>query len=818
MPRFIQSNQKSLQFMDSLQHGLIMLAALYVIALTLPATVQAQEALADAAHYSIPPGSLEQSINRFASQAGIAISMDADKIKNLTASRLEGNYSVETGLAALLKNSGFTFERNRSGYVLVQKNVTLKPSDTATQILPEIMITSTGENFEKPYAVTQTSTATKTDTPIMQTPASVQVIPEVVIKDQQAFRLQDVVKNVSGVQPWHGYGGEIQSFIVRGFLQSSLNYRNGIRIPATKFDLANVERVEVLKGASAMLYGFSDPGGMISTVTKQPESEPYYSVEQRFGSYNFFRTEVNATGPLSREHGLNYRIDLSYLDTDSFRQFISHDRIFLAPSLSWQVTPDTRMTLSYEYLDENNSYDWGIPAFGNRLAKIPLSRTFAQPGLQNQQVNHLIDFRIDHRYNDNIRFNAGTVAARNLKNWQSIYTGRVVEKLDPQNPDRKLGDADRFYWFSPEKVGTLTAWVNGIFDFETYGVKHKVLLGGEYHVTELDYQGANDKADTINIFTFDPRQSNLPIDQIRNLPMDTFFVSTRSTSQAIYLQNQMTFWEKLHILGGFRYDWVERSQNLSWWAPDAIDARNDGFISPRVGILYEPTSWLSLFGSFSESFGPAFAYDTGGPRLYKFDSATQFEGGLKTQFFNGALIANLVYFDLEKTQLVTDPTSENIRLSVPLRGKSKGVEFDIQGQIYKGLSMIGTYAYTDTKTVADPSVPENTGNRLPYAPVHQGSIWLKYDFDYEWLKGFSLGAGVFAAGRRYGDAANSYFDDTYARVDLMAAYRKRLGRTMMTAQLNINNVNDAEYFILRNRRSNLPAEPLIVMGSIRLQY
>lgn len=480
MPRPTQSKQKSLQFIDLFQHGLIMLVAVSVMALILPATAQAQEASApaDAAHYSIPPGSLEQSLNRFASHAGIAISMDADKIKNLTASRLEGNYSVEAGLAALLKNSGFTFERNRSGYVLVQKNTPRRSSAAATPILPEIRITSTGDKypFEETYVVSETSAATKTDTPIMQTPVSVQVIPEVVMKDQQAFRLQDVVKNVSGVQPWHGYGGQIQSFVVRGFLQSSLNYRNGIRIPATKFDLANVERVEVLKGASAMLYGFSDPGGMISTVTKQPGSEPYYSVEQRFGSYNFFRTEVNATGPLSKEHGLNYRVDLSYLDTDSFRQSISHDRIFLAPTLSWQATLDTKMTLSYEYLDENNSYDFGIPAFGSRLAKIPLSRTFTQPGLQDRQINHLIDFRIDHQYNDNVRFNAGTVASQNRKNWNSIYTGRVVEQLDPLNPDKSLGDVDRFYWFSPEKVETLTAWANGIFDFETYGVKYKILI------------------------------------------------------------------------------------------------------------------------------------------------------------------------------------------------------------------------------------------------------------------------------------------------------------------------------------------------------
>lgn len=196
----------------------------------------------------------------------------------------------------------------------------------------------------------------KTDTPIMETPASIQVIPKSALHDQQAFRLEDVIKNVSGVKAQHSFGGDFETFIVRGFKQSEANYRNGIRIPGTKLDLANVERVEVLKGTSAMLYGFGDPGGIISTVTKQPSSTPYYSIEQRFGSYDFFRTEASATGPVSKEHGLNYRMDLSYLDAGSFRQSINNDRIFFAPTLSWQATSDTKLTLSYEHFDEDTRH------------------------------------------------------------------------------------------------------------------------------------------------------------------------------------------------------------------------------------------------------------------------------------------------------------------------------------------------------------------------------------------------------------------------------------------------------------------------------
>ncbi|MEQ1561041.1 MAG: TonB-dependent siderophore receptor, partial [Methyloglobulus sp.] len=703
-------------------------------------------------------------------------------------------------------------------------------TDNAT--LPKVMVeadseaekdpydpTNTDHPYNKSYNVSNSATSSKTDTPIMETPASIQVIPKSVMHDQQAYRLEDVIKNVSGVLPTHEYGGSIQGFVARGFKQSPMNYRNGIRIPAQKFDLANVERVEVLKGAAGMLYGLGDAGGILSVVTKQPSSTPYYSIEQRFGSYDFFRTEASATGPLSKEHGLNYRMDLSYLDKGSFRQLAGGDRIFFAPSLSWDVTPDTKLTLSYEHFDESNAYDYGFPAYGDKIAQIPISRTFINPGVQDDQTNDVIDFRVDHQFNDRIKLNAGTVASQNKKQWEAIYTGKAGT-ADAPSPL-----VNRNYWFSPEVVNSLTAWVNGTFDFETYGVKHKVLLGGEYYVNTLRYDVADGKVDEngdgliddkdkINIFTFDSRRSNLPISTYRNLPTDTYHVGTETTTKAIYLQDQMTFWDKLHLTGGFRYDWVERDQSLGWNTPGLEnDSRGDDYVSPRVALLYEATDWLSVFGSFSDTFGPGYDYDNGGDRLYELFSATQYEGGLKTQFFDGKLTANLAYFDLEKTEFFSAGSAVNPRLSLPTKGHSNGVELDVQGQIYDGLSMIGTYAYTNTKIVDDPN-----GNRLPYAPEHSGSLWLKYDVNYGMFRGLSLGAGVYTAGKRFGDIKNSYSDGAYARLDLMAAYKKKLSDMTLTTQVNINNVNGAEYFTLRNRNSNLPAEPLTVMGSIKLEY
>lgn len=807
----------------------------------LSTTLDVQAADTGVFSFDLPAQPLAASLDQLARQSQIKLLYSDKSVQGIKADPVKGRYTVAQALKLALDDSGLGYEVVDKTLITVKNTATAPPpaakQEQGDTLLKPMIVTADAEDdkdpnntndpYNKSYSVTSSTTTSKTDTPLMETPASIQIIPKSVFHDQQAWNMKDVVKNVSGVQSYHGYGGMFDQFIMRGFLQSTVNYRNGIRVPFSKFDLANVERVEVLKGASAMLYGFSDPGGMISTVTKQPSSERHYSIEQRFGSYDFYRTEASATGPLSEKHGLNYRLDFSYLDSGSFRQYMGNERVFFAPTISWQATPDTKLTLSYEHFDDDYAYDAGTPAFGTKIADLPISRTFAQDGLRNNMTNDIIDFRIDHRVNDHIKLNAGALGYFTDKQWEGIYLARINE--DPKSPLYQT--TSRNTWFSPEEADSLTAWINGVFDFETYGVKHKVLLGGEFHDTSFNYQvfsgrvdengdGKVNTSDLINIFTFDPSTSKLPIDQYRNTPPTTYDISTQNTSQAIYLQDQMTFWNKLHLVGGFRFDWVERHQDLtSFWAPAGKDDRNDTYVSPKVGIVYEFKDWLSVFGNYSESFGPSNDYDLGGAKLYDLFGATQFEGGLKTQFFDGKLTANLAYFDLERTQFYQDPNSSILGLSVPVRGHSNGVEVDVQGQIYDGLSMIGTYAYTDAEITEDPrNKSANVGHQLPYAPIHQGSLWLKYDFNEGMLKGFSLGTGVYTAGKRYGDPENSFSDGAYARLDLMAAYKKKLGTTMLTTQININNVNDAEYYSLRARRYNLPADPLSVMGSIKLEY
>ena len=198
------------------------------------------------------------------------------------------------------------------------------------------------------YGVTRATTATKTDMPIMETPVSIQAVPRAVMDDQQVISLADAVRNVSGVQPG-GYAF-YDNFILRGFDAGGSTYRNGLRhISTTSLETANLDAIEILKGPASILYGRAEPGGIINLATKRPLDVPYYSLQQQFGSYNFYRTTIDATGPLVADRTLLYRMNLAYKDNNTFQDFVSQQSIFFSPSLTWRPTDRFESTIEIEY-------------------------------------------------------------------------------------------------------------------------------------------------------------------------------------------------------------------------------------------------------------------------------------------------------------------------------------------------------------------------------------------------------------------------------------------------------------------------------------
>lgn len=258
----------------------------------------------------------------------------------------------------------------------------------AEQQLPEVRVRAPEirESAYGPvegYRAERTGTATKTDTPIREVPAGIQVVPKQVIQDQQATRIADVIENVSSARPGSTFGNRADSFIVRGF-QSFLSARDGF-LSNQLFgdpgfiDLASVERVEILKGPASVLYGLGDPGGLVNIVTKRPLREAQYRLGAQAGSFSFKRAEADLSQPFNAEGTLALRLNAAYQDWDSFRDFFKRSkRAFVAPVLGWEPSAQTRVLVDFEYVDQELPFDRGLVALGAGVAAVPISRYFGE--------------------------------------------------------------------------------------------------------------------------------------------------------------------------------------------------------------------------------------------------------------------------------------------------------------------------------------------------------------------------------------------------------------------------------------------------------
>ncbi|WP_019866471.1 TonB-dependent siderophore receptor [Methylovulum miyakonense] len=811
------------QKLSSAFSGSLLLAALAISQAVQSAESEPNTSASQASNYQIRPQSLDKALVDFSLTSGLQVLADGKLTAGIRSSGVTGRYTSRQALQSLLAGTGIAVQSSRNGMVTLQKvaqNVAVADTAPPSAItLSTVKVTGKTGGYDDdstdPYNLSYTrsnaSTATKTDTPIMVTPVSIQVIPRAVLDDQQAIRIQDTIKNVSGVQRDFTYGNGYESFTIRGFSSASNFYRNGIRMITQSSETAHLNQIDILKGPAAMLFGRVEPGGLVNVVTKKPLEQAYYSLQQQFGSYDFYRTTMDATGPVTQDKSLLYRFNLAYLGTNSFRDVVFDDRIFLAPSLTWKLSDATEVNLNFEYKNEDLVDDSGIPAIGNRPASIPLNRFLGEPWEHYQVETELVDFNWSHKFNDHWKIQNGFVWNNLTYNWRETYHTSLQADNKTLNRSPWLVDTDR-------ESHTVYASLTG--DFDTLGLHHNLLLGGDYFSAQRDKAIGidSDPMSTIDIFNpvYGAADFNTLETARKNAP--NFFYTNDEQWYGVYFQDQIKFWDdKLHILGGGRYDWAEASSSYSTVSfANPADTKSEHF-SPRVGLLYHPWSWLSLYGNFTESLGSNNGGRSRTGQPFTPQIATQYEAGVKTELFDGRLTSSIAYFYLTKQNVLT-PDPVNSQFSVALgEARSQGIEFDMKGQVSDAVSLIGTYAYTDARITKSNS--DDLGNRLLNVPEHSGSIWGKYDFVNTPLQGLSFGSGVYLASQREGDNANSFQLPGYARLDAMAAYSMNVVGTKLTTQLNVNNLLDKRYFASSaNQASILPADALTIIGSVRLEY
>jgi len=791
-----------------------------------PVEVKAEESI----QFDIPAQDLSKALSEFAAQSHVQVLYEGDVAKSLRSMPVIGAYTPEKALKMLLTAAPVQGRFTGSRTATVEPKTMLAQSEPRaddTSTLREVTVSAQpvddpNDPYNKVYTVTNATTATKTDTPLMETPMNIQVIPKSVLDDQQAINLNQTMRNVAGVTSTNGSGGLNQRIFLRGFSNFTY-YRNGYRFPDLfgsslgPRQMANVERVEVLKGPGAVLYGQTQPGGMVNVVTKRPRATPYYALQQQFGSFDLYRTSVDATGPLTDDDTLLYRFNASFEDSGSFRELVDSERIFLAPIVTWNISPRTQATLEMEYRHDNLVYDNQIkPFIDGRFVDIPRERNLAERTPNNVE-EIFIGFDWFHEFNDDWKLSHKFV--RDTIDLDPFYytNGTGTTLTDGRLLNRTVGNF-------PSPYETYFTDLNLTGHFDTFGLKHTLLVGGDYYRLEGTFGGFT-SAPLAPIDVFNPVHTGL-------VPLSPGNRTDRKVAYwGLYAQDQIELPYGLHVMGGLRYQDLQQ-KNISKTPGGNISSQTDvavDDVTPRVGVLWQAQDWLSLYGNYVESFGDAnTGIDFFGNQLPP-ETAQQWEVGLKSEFFDGRLSATLSYYDLTKQNVATpDPDLTHTGCSggtcsvATGEVRSRGPELDIRGEILPGWNMIATYANLDVRVTKDNN-PAKLGNRLYAVPRNIGSLWTTYDFQQQSLRGLKLGGGVTVRDGSTDGTNNGYETDGFATVDLLAAYSLSIGKSRLTAQLNVNNLLDKDY-ITDAQFSRGPGTlvtygtPRSFMGSIKLEY
>jgi iron complex outermembrane receptor protein len=695
--------------------------------------------------------------------------------------------------------------------------------------------------------------AGKDNTPILQTPANVQVVTRQAMDDRQDISVRDaIVGYVSSVQPPSNTPSSnnfYDGFNIRGFDNVNI-YRNNLRVwELTGIQTSNLQSIEILKGPAAMLYGRLEPGGIVDLIPKRPLDYSYTSIQQQFGSWGLSRTTIDTTGPVTADKTWLYRVNLAYDRADSFIDFVNSKNVFIAPTLTFRPNDQFRFNIDYEYQhSEFVDKSMGIPAVGNRPAPVPISRYLQEPAYTqanpNTQDRHLVGF--DWTYDFNKDWSLTNRFAFNDQRYGQHQYGTA-------SFTEATGVVDRWIWDANIQARTFATNLDLKGKLWTGPVEHALLVGVDYFNLTKNIQTY------FNPTQFDPTIGSINIynpvygqSAYGGAAPNTFYPLRESWS-GVYGQDTISFLDnRFHVLLGGRYDWANYGSGYGFDSQEQAEGPYDpntgaGFLSakaqafsPRAGLVVQPTPWLSLYANYTKGLGVQDALPVPGSPAIPPETSRQYEAGIKAELLDKRLTASAAVFDIVKTNITQ--ALGGAGFSIPIgEVRSRGFEFDLNGRIDSNWSVIASYSYTDARIVNGqgpdiqdvvgglgsvyftpvfPSVSEN-GNRLLNVPYNSGAVWGKYDAHGPW-EGLSAAAGVVAVGERQGDNQNSFQLPAYARVDTMLQYRfKPPVETQiktMTLQLNVKNVFGTNYYeSSSNRLIIFPGAPRTFLGSIRAE-
>lgn len=629
----------------------------------------------------------------------------------------------------------------------------------------------------KGYRATRSASATKTDTAIRDIPQSISVIPASVLKDLGSSNVERALEFAGGVSKQNNFGGlTLYEYSIRGFTTSEF-YKDGFSAnrgyPSTP-DAATIERIEVLKGPAASLYGRGDPGGTVNIVTKKPQPEAFATLQTSAGSWDRYRTALDLNSPLDAEGQLLSRVNLAVEDNHSFRDHVDSRRVLVAPSFSWQLNPDTSLLLESEFVRHSSTFDRGIVAPGNRWSGVSRSTFLGEPNDGNiDNHNNLLQATLEHHLNDSWKLRLAS-HYKEGKLWGFASESRPLNS-DLHTVNRRYRERDNNWHDSITQLE-----LHGLFDLGSW--QHQLLIGSEYENYRKNERVTTIAGGTYPIDIYDPIYGQ-PKPNGKRSGSDFF---EQVHSQALNLQDQIIFTERWRGMLGARFEHFE--QRIDDHTNGNRSRQTHDALTQRAGLLYQLTPQVGLFANASTSFKPNNGLDAGG-KSFKPEEGIGYEVGIKSELFDERLSATLAAFHIDKENvLALDPGTDSSRAM----GKARSQGFDLQfsGQLTDAVRVIGAYALIDAEvTKGDPTIP--AGSRILGVAKHSGSLLGVYEFQHGLLRGSDIGAALTYVGDRSGEAGGRFELPAYRTLDLLAHYK---ASDSLTLGLNLNNLFDEKYY------------------------
>ncbi len=661
----------------------------------------------------------------------------------------------------------------------------------ATAPTPLPRVTVTAEHESDGYLVDETRTATKTNTPLLDVPQSVSIISRDLIRDQSMQSLADVARYVPGAGMAQGEGNR-DTIILRGNSSTSDFFMDGVRDDVEYFrDLYNLDRVEVLKGPNAMIFGRGGAGGVVNRVTRQANWAAVREVSLLGGSWDNRRATFDLGDAVTDTFAA--RLTGMYEDSESYRDGVELERKGFNPTFAWSVGDATVIRFAYEYFDYDRTADRGIPALDGRPYQTDESTFFGDPTQSptNATVNQG-SIVIDHAFNQDVNLRNRTMYADYDKFYQNVYAGGAV--------DGTTGNVNIAAYNNQQQRENFFNQTDLTFSFGTGGIRHGFLAGielGEQTTDNFRNTGFFNDADPVLVASASDPTISVPV-TFRQRPGEDANNYGRAKIAAVYVQDQIAFSPKLEAVLGLRFDQFD--MDFDDYRTGTRFETSDDLLSPRAGLIYKPVEAMSLYASYSVTYVPRV-----GAQLASLNVTNEaldpeefenIEVGAKWDLLpDFSLTAAL--FQLDRTNVVIpDPNDPNVSLLVDGQ-RTEGFELGASGRINEAWSIQGGYAYQDGELTEALG-----GTRLAQLPKHVASLWNRYDFTPAW----GVGLGVVYQTEMFAAADNAVTLPDFARVDAAVFFAPS---ERLRMQLNLENLLDEKYYPNAHNNNNItPGSPL----------